>query len=361
VKKVLYIRSSFNAGGTESLIRNIYNAENNYFSIDLALLKEGELISDLSNPKNAYEIFKREKKIDFKVLKKLSALIKKDNIEIIHTHQEIELFYAVLLKLKHPGVKLIHHIHLFRLKKDWAFYLERILCRHFVKKIISVSKSLYSDLVAKGYSRKKLVVLLNAVKVNDEEKDEDLRTEFNKLINFQDADIVIGMIGNFVKEKDQDTLIKSFLLLSNEFPDLKLVLIGKENDNSHRALVPLSLLNKRVFFLGRIKNADNFIPFFRIFVFSTITETYGMAALEAMLKKVPVIASDIGAMKELSQNGLHFEMFKTKDEKALAQAIRNELKHPTSTDKLENAVLYVKNNFSIGNYIKELNAIYEMA
>ena len=54
-------------------------------------------------------------------------------------------------------------------------------------------------------------------------------------------------------------------------------------------------------------------------------------------------------------------MFKTKDEKVLAEAIRSELKNPTSADKLENSALYVKNNFGISNYLKELNTIYEMA
>ncbi len=356
----MHLRTVFDAGGTENLILNLFNFLNPYFSMHLVLLKGGSLASDLSNPQNSVTVLKREKKIDLKVLRNILEIVKKREVEIIHTHQLIELVYAVLIKVRRPQVKLFHHIHLFTNKKDWTFYLEKFICKYFVGKVISVSNSLSHSLVKKGYSPENLTVLLNPIHIVDSKRNLESKREFNKMISYTEGDIVIGMIGNFREEKDQTTLVKAFLLLYKKIPTLKLVLIGELNvfSDKIKLLIPAKIINSKIFFTGQIKNAHIFLPFWRVFIFSSFNETFGIAALEAVSKKIPVIASDINVMRELSENGTYYKLFKTGNENDLAEAIDKELTEPTPNEKLEAASNYVGAKFGIANYVEKLNLIY---
>jgi glycosyltransferase involved in cell wall biosynthesis len=360
MKQVMHIRTVFEPGGTENLILNLFNVSNPYFSIHLVLLNGGSLTEDLDNRQNSVKVLKRERKIDFKVLRLILEIIKINKIEIIHTHQLIELIYAVLIKIRKPRVKLVHHIHLYTDKKNWEFYLEKIICQYWVEKVISVSNTLLKNLIKKGYSAKNLTVLLNPIHLRDSKSSLEAEKEFTELINYTKEDRVIGMIGNFREEKDQATLVKGFLLLYKKYPSLKLVLIGELNAFSDKVklLVPAEIINSRIYFTGQVKNAQSFLQFWKIFIFSTYNETFGIAALEAVSKKIAVIASDIDVMKELSENSAYFKLFKTGNENDLAEAIQKELIEPTPDKKLEEASSYVNTKFGMINYIEKLNLIY---
>ena len=82
------------------------------------------------------------------------------------------------------------------------------------------------------------------------------------------------MIGSFVWQKDQETIIKAFNLLKEELTELKLVLIGRESELSKkcRTLVGKEDLNKRVFFPGALENASKYLPIFNVFVMSTLND-----------------------------------------------------------------------------------------
>ncbi|GAJ18161.1 unnamed protein product, partial [marine sediment metagenome] len=109
--KVLYLRSSFDPGGTESLLLNLFNYPQNTIQFHYTFLKGGSLIPRLQSDTNKYYIVSRINKIDFVVLQKIIRIIRDENIDVVHTHQMFELFYAVLLKIRYPKLKIFHTIH----------------------------------------------------------------------------------------------------------------------------------------------------------------------------------------------------------------------------------------------------------
>lgn len=357
--KVLYIRSSFDPGGTETLLLNLFNYRQKKIQFHYAFLKDGSLISKLNFNQNKYYKVFRKTKIDLRILKRLYRILKENEITIIHTHQMFELFYAFLLKFINPKLKLFHTIHgYFDTNDKWAELLERFLIR-FTKTTFTVSNSAKKALTEKGYPAGKIKILYNAVKLPSTATKEEI-SWFRKSIKYESSDYIIGMIGNFVWGKDQLTIIKAFNLLKENLPRLKLIFIGKESDFSEKCkeLLNKEELNQRVFFLGAVENASKFLPMFDLFIMSTIMDTFGIVVIEALMSKIPVLASDINVMKELSKDGKYFDLFRVKNPESLAMRIIDYYKN-NHVNKTEKAFLYASKEFSYKKYCEELMLNYE--
>lgn len=83
-----------------------------------------------------------------------------------------------------------------------------------------------------------------------------------------------------------------------------------------------------------------------------------MAAIEALLYKVPVIASDIPVMKELSVNNRYFELFNTGDAADLATKIRLQLLYPTPDEQRSESAEYAQTAFNAENFVQKLAQLY---
>jgi|GEM_PF-2341100 len=356
--KVLYLRSSFDPGGTESLLLNLYNYPQKEIQFHYAFLKDGSLISRLNSVTNRYYKLFRRKRIDFQVIKKLARLVRDNNIHIVHTHQLFELFYAVVLKIRYPHVKLFHTIHGYHdVHSRWAEILEQLLIR-FTHRTFTVSRSSREELKKKGYPSQRMDVLYNAVKPPVAASKKQLEW-FKKKIKYQENDFIIGMIGNFVWWKDQMTLVKAYNLLKEEIPDLKIVFIGRESEFSEKCKKEVNPedLNNRVFSPGAIENASGYLSLFNLFVMSTLMDTFGIVVIEALMSRIPVLASDIPVMRELSCNAKHFELFESQNPKSLAKKIKNN--YCNNDNYKEETYVYVHFNYSYENYLNQLIQLYD--
>jgi len=356
--KVLYLRSSFNPGGTETLLLNLFNYPQNIIQFHYAFLKDGILISRLQSGTNKYYKVFRKVKIDFSVLRKIIRIIRSENIHIVHTHQMFELFYAVLLKIRYPNLQLFHTIHgYFENKNKWASAIEKFLIR-FTKQTFTVSKATRDILAEKGYPVKRIDILYNAINPPLKAAKNEIIL-FKRKINYTSSDFITGMIGSFVWQKDQFTIIKAFKLVKDLFPELKILFIGKESELSDKCkkLLDKEDIDNRVYFLGDIENAAKYLPVFDLFIMSTLMDTFGIVVIEALMQKVPVLASDIEVMKELSQEGKYFELFKNQNPESLAEEIKNMYKKKNYLI-INKAYEYSNNTFSYKRYIEKLLSFY---
>jgi glycosyltransferase involved in cell wall biosynthesis len=362
-RKTLHIRSSFNIGGTETLLLNLFNHEQELIEFHLVLIRGGDLVERLRSASNkAYTLY-RNRFIDIGVIRQINRIIRNEKIEIVHAHQEIELLYAVLLKCINPGLRIFYTIHLTNSRCDFAFFLDKVLIR-FCEKIITVSDSLKQHLVSRGYPAKKLLTLFNAVKLSGNALSPAEIETIESQIDHRPSDYIIMMTGNFRPEKDHLTVVRAFNLLRNKLPFLKLIFIGKQSDEYFNCLNITDKvdLNVRVFYLGAVSDAWKYLPFADLFVFSSHSETFGLAVVEAMLMKTPVLASDIPVMQELFGKGKHFKLFPAGNAEALATGIESsvlEKSKETFGKSLENTCLYASENFSFDRYVQQLDMIYQ--
>ncbi len=92
---------------------------------------------------------------------------------------------------------------------------------------------------------------------------------------------------------------------------------------------------------------------------SSLTETFGIVVVEAMLQKVPVLASDIEVMRELSYNGKYFQLFEKQNPYDLANKIKDHNDNWRKNKvRIERAYKHSQQNYSYSNYLKQLAEYY---
>jgi len=119
----------------------------------------------------------------------------------------------------------------------------------------------------------------------------------------QDHERVISHISNFRKVKHVPHVVKVFHQIQKEIPS-KLVLVGEgpERESVERLVDDLGITDK-VLFLGNSSQVDRVLCFSDLFLLPSKSESFGLAALEAMANKVAVVSSNTGGIPEVNIHG----------------------------------------------------------
>lgn len=110
----------------------------------------------------------------------------------------------------------------------------------------------------------------------------------------------IGTIGRLVPQKDYPTLLSAFKLLSENFLDARLIVLG---DGYMKSLLQVQVenlhLTDKVEFVGKRANIRDYLKTFDMFVLTSKYEGFGLVLLEAMSEGIPVVASNNSAIPEV--------------------------------------------------------------
>ena len=155
---------------------------------------------------------------------------------------------------------------------------------------------------------------------------------------------IIMHTSNFRKVKRVKDVVKIFARVQEEIPS-KLLFIGDgpERFGVEELSRELGVADK-TFFLGKVRDVEEIIPIADLFVLPSETESFGLAALEAMISKVPVISTNTGGLPEVNENAISGYLSEVGDVKDMAK----------------NAISILKNDetlqqFKIGAYNRALD------
>lgn len=162
----------------------------------------------------------------------------------------------------------------------------------------------------------KLVTIHNPV---EERMARKLAQEVRAELDVAEGEILIVHIGRMIPERDQITILQAVNELRKTFSSVRLVMIG---DGPRRADLELSTrtmgLEGSVRFIGNSNEVGDYLEAADIYVNSTLDEGFGIAVVEAMLSKVPVVLSDRGAHPELIVSGKSGLLYESGNSHALA-------------------------------------------
>jgi glycosyltransferase involved in cell wall biosynthesis len=133
----------------------------------------------------------------------------------------------------------------------------------------------------------------------------------------------IGMVARLEAHKDQPTLIRTAGRLARRALECEVWLIGEGSRRRElEALIAAEGLCDRVHLLGMRRDVAELVGRIDLFVFATTPdEGLGIALIEAMAAGVPVVASDVGACREVLDDGALGLLVPPRDPLALADAI----------------------------------------
>ena len=178
-----------------------------------------------------------------------------------------------------------------------------------------------------------------------------------------EKDIVMISIGRLAPEKNWQTLIQAASLVLKDYPKFRLALIGDGPDRKTLEDLANELgIRKRVTFIGSLSFAETpaYMKAANLFGFASVTETQGLATLEAMAAGLPVVAVDASGTRDLLKHGQQGYLVEN-DAEALAAAIKKLLAHPERMQRFAEAAYKKAQSFNIENLTEKLLDVYEQA
>jgi N-acetyl-alpha-D-glucosaminyl L-malate synthase BshA len=156
-------------------------------------------------------------------------------------------------------------------------------------------------------------------------------------------------------------VIKVFHRIQKEVP-AKLVMVGEgpEKEKAEQLCDDLGLKDK-VLFLGNSTEIDRILCFSDLFLLPSETESFGLAALEAMINKVAVISSDTGGIPEVNIDGVSGFMAPVGDVETMAQKAIEILRDDAILEKFKENAFKVASKFDIVHILPMYEEIYDKA
>ena len=137
-----------------------------------------------------------------------------------------------------------------------------------------------------------------------------------------DAKLVLGTAGRLVKLKGIEYLLRASARLKQEFPALEVQIAGTGPELKElQAEVSRLGLEGRVRFLGWIEDVATVLSSWDVFVMPSLEEGFPIAALNAMAAGLPVVATKVGGVPELIEDGSSGLLVEPRDLEALVAAL----------------------------------------
>ena len=154
----------------------------------------------------------------------------------------------------------------------------------------------------------------------------------------------ILLVGTFEHQKGQDVLLKAFSLVTEQFSDLTLVLVGRTSNELllYKQLVKELSIEDKVYFYENIspKIMASFYKGAKLYVSASRQEAFGMVMLEAAAFKVPVIATKTIGAREIIDDNIDGKLVDIEDTKAMAEQITHLLTDEQQSQRLANALYH---------------------
>jgi len=176
-------------------------------------------------------------------------------------------------------------------------------------------------------------------------------------------------VGNAYPHKNLEALIRAFSQLRAEMPDLKLVLVGKEDffyQRIHDYAKSLNLwqkenVNSPIVFPGYVPDAQLEIIYqaAQAYVFPSFYEGFGLPPLEAMAKGCPVISSDRASLPEILGEAAVY--FNPEDDEDIVAKIKHVLNDQNFKNEMIARGLNKVKDYSWWECARETFAVYEQA
>jgi len=374
--RIGYILTAIEFGGSEKVSLTFLNhVDRKLFDIFPVLLtrpweKDNFFIRNLED---SYPVFKlpvavrpkNEGNDYFRIIrcfKNLYRFLSEKKIELIHTHG----YFADIIGI--PAAKLLRIPHMSTCHgfisndRHLVLYnkLDRIALR-FSDKIIAVSEQIKEDLGKSEITKSKITVIQNAVQTTHTTDQSVVnRKKMRQALAIKDEEFAVGYVGRLSEEKGVKYLIEAVMLLIKSGEPCRLLIIGDgPKRKEFEGLIKGKGFKDNIILTGFQTNIEKWIPAFDIFVLPSLTEGTPVALLEAMSYGIPVIATHVGGVPKVIENGTNGILINPADSKALAENLKI-LCHDSALRKKFGTVSIdvVKKRHNINDWCRKIETQY---
>lgn len=263
--------------------------------------------------------FKRDIYLNLNVANEVRALVQSNDIDIIHAHASVPALVGIIGR---SGVgryvPVLQTMHGWGLNKKPEQEKMDVTVMNGIDQVVTVSESDKKLLVQKGVQENKIITIYNGIEKN---KNCEIINDnvISEILDYKRRGYkIVGCIGSVCIRKNQQLLIEAVNRMSRG-RKVFCAFIGEGHIISElQQKVYEYDLQDRIKFYGYMEDASHLIKYFDYFILPSKSEGFPVAITEAFREKVPVIASDIDAIKEIVKDNANGFLFSSNDESSLS-------------------------------------------
>lgn len=284
---------------------------------------------------------------------RLASFVRRESIAIVHTHNVTANLYGAMIKRLLPRVLLIVHVHGHFL--EILAHTQRSLWKRGVlirgnawalrrcDRVIANSSSVRDFLVEQGVDAAHIDVVHNGVDVDriqrrareESEMAGRLRcASIGRVGTGEETVSLVGAFGRLAAVKNYPLFLEAARIVSAR-ERLRIVIAGDGPERQRlEALAASHGIASRVEFVGWMENPYPLLAIMDVVVLTSTAEGFGLVLLEAMALERPVVATDVGGVREIVEHGNNGLLVPAADPEALAAAIIGLLRDPVRSRAL---------------------------
>lgn len=332
--------------------------------VRLALLNQNVHYHEVNVPE--YPLFHYQP-YELALSSKLVDMVKLYKIELLHVHYAIPHAYAGYMAkqmLKDEGIDLpmvttLHGTDI-TLVGNHPFYKTAVSFSINKSDVVtSVSQSLKDDTYKHFNIKKDIHVIPNFIEL-DKHRNESL-ISCQRSVMAEKEERIVTHISNFRKVKRIPDVIKIFYKIQEQIP-AKLMMVGDgpEKVKAEQMCAELGIQDKVIFF-GNSNEIDQILSYSDLFLLPSETESFGLAALEAMAWSVPVISTNSGGLPEVNFPGQSGYLSDVGNVDEMAENALKILSNNSTLATFKSNALTVAKQFDIQNILPLYEDLYHKA
>lgn len=295
---------------------------------------------------------------------KLVDVVKYENLDLLHVHYAIPHASAAYMAqqiLKSQGISIpfittLHGTDITLVGKDPSFEPVITFSINNSNAVTTVSESLKQDTLDHFKINNDIQVIPNFICLKEYQLENNSKYKERYAPN---GEFIITHISNFRKVKRVDDVVEVFKRIKEKHP-CKLLFVGDGPErNRIERICREDCCKEDVLFLGNLKSTKEVLNISDLFILPSETESFGLAALEAMACGVPVIASNTGGIPEVVNHGESGFLNKVGDIDSMEQHALTILSSQESLDKFKSGALKKAKEFDIFKILPIYENLYK--
>lgn len=372
-KKVLFLITKSNFGGAQRYVHDLaVGLPKEEFDVAVALGGDGVLatklrfdgirVISLPSLQRDFSLLK-----EWHVFKNLTDIIEVEKPDILHTNSSKAGILGAIVGRLQRVPKIIFTAH------GWAFNEDRPLWQRLILKKIhwfTVLLSHQTIAVSKEVIRQmnwpfvgnKMTVIYNGREIKNLFSRDEARNQLvdmePRLRKYRD-DFWSMTIAELHPIKRHDAVIKAMKELTRRWPHTRHIIISGGQDEAYLQLLIRKLeLADHVFLLGQIDEAARYLKAADLFVLASRSEAMPYAIIEACIAKLPIVATAVGGIPEIIEDGKSGLLTPPLDNKALFEAIFKLRGDPELRAHLSSGALTRADEFTFGKTLTKTIELY---
>jgi glycosyltransferase involved in cell wall biosynthesis len=362
VRVVEVLATGTNGGAQEHVFGLLTRIDPRRYDVHVVSLSPGSSVRKLAREGIAVAVI--DEPDDAIATGALAALLTDLRPEVIHNHMyRAELVgtrAAIALgEVGRPRPYVVSTVHSSRIRSEEDRQVLRLLTPR-MDRLIAVSRSIVEKLRHESRDTAPISLIHNGVDLSRYDQQEPcctLREEYDLPADGP----IVGVVARLEPEKGHPTLLEAWPLVVAAVPDATLLVVGEGSRREALEVMANELgVAHRVVFTGRRDDMPAVTAALDVAVLPSYREALGLSVLEAMALSRPVVASNVGGIPEMIEDGRTGLLVPPHDAEALATAIIRLLRdHPLADTLARAGHDLVHERFCIELMVRAVEDIYD--